>query len=336
MPRRKVGGTRVSADQLTFRAAQKYFVDGMTARDIAKEIARDESTIRRKIKEARDLGMVHIVVTPPSSHEELMDLQLEVEYRFNLKSAVIVPGSPDVMDVKSSPEKEAILLLCCRAAAKYLERTVQDGMVLAVPWGRVASYIAQFLSPDRNLPNLDVIPLVGVMGSRIPRNSEANTIAARVAAFFGGKYLLMAAPALVDPSVYDTVCALPLVKEVLEKLQEADVAVTPIGPGNPVDTLIRAGVMTQEKVDAMIRRGAVGEISNWWFNEDGEVVPNPETESVGIGLDGLRDIISRGGRVIAIVAATRDRILPLKAALNSGLINVLISDSVTCQELLKE
>ena len=144
----------------------------MTAKQIATEMDRDESTIRRWIKEARDSGMVHIVVTPPSSHEELMDLQLAVESRFNLKNAVIVPGSPDVMEVANSAEKEAILLLCCRAAANYLERTVQDGMILAVPCGRVGSYIAEFLNPDRDLPNLQVLPLVGLMGSRINRPSN--------------------------------------------------------------------------------------------------------------------------------------------------------------------
>ena len=55
----------------------------------------------------------------------------------------------------------------------------------------------------------------------------------------------------------------------------------------------------------------------------------------------IRKVSGTGARVdqltflAAVVAASRERISPLKAALDSGLVNALISDSVTCQELLK-
>ena len=41
-------------------------------------------------------------------------------------------------------------------------------------------------------------------------------------------------------------------------------------------------------------------------------------------------------KTIAVVGASRERILPLKVALNSGLVNVLITDHITAELLLSE
>jgi deoxyribonucleoside regulator len=317
--------------------AHKYYREDKDIRVIAEEMNVNESTARRRIKKAKDLGMVKILIVPPPDYNELSDLQTKIRITYNLKDAVIVPGREDVMDINSGPEKEAVLISCCNRAANYLVDCTKNGYVLAVPWGRVASYIASLLKPTKSLPNLVVVPMVGVMGEEA-LNYEANTISARIASTFGGKALLLAAPAVIEPGFYNVVNQLPLVNKVLGIARNADIVLTPIAAPNPnTSTIVRTGLATSGEVQTMISMGAVGEIaSHWWFGRNGKLIPRTQARAIGLGLEGLSNLVRNEKSVIAVVAASRERILPLKVALENRLINVLITDHVTARELLCE
>lgn len=266
---------------------------------------------------------------------ELSNLELELKARFLIKEARVVQGLEEVMDLDTNPEKEAVLLSCCFNAANYLGISLRDGDTLAVPWGRVASYIAGYLIPKRKLPNLTVVPMVGVMG--VDSNPyEANTIAAKIGTAFGGKHLMLAAPAIVEASVFNLITEIPLVKSALRKLAEANVVLTTIAAPNPqTSTIVREGLATRDEVGEMVRLGAVGEIaSHWWFDGDGKRVERAHAVPIGLGLEGLKGVISNKGKVIAVVAASRERIKPTRVALESEFINVLITDHVSARELL--
>jgi len=323
-------------DDLTFKIARKRFAQGKSVGEIAVEEGLDPSTVRRRLRQATEMEIIHVLVTPPIHHLQLTNLQIEVQERFQLKDAIIFPGLEDVMDEESSPEKEAVLIDCCRRAAEYLVGSLKDGNTLAVPWGRVAYYISGQLSPRVSLHNLAVVPIVGVMGVRT-HPYEANTIAARIASSFGGHSYLLPAPAVVDSSSYDTVTQLPLVREAVDKAKKADVLFTPIAAPNPeASTIVRMGLATEEQVRRMKEQGAVGEIASyWWFDKNGKPIKAPDVQPVGVGPEEIYDIVEQGGTVIAVVAASKERIAPLKVALEQRMANVVITDHVTALELLR-
>lgn len=247
-----------------------------------------------------------------------------------------MPGSPNVMGEHDTGRKEAVLLLACQRAAAYLTHCVQQSKILAVPWGRIAAYVADFLQPPRPLTALEVAPMVGIIGAQITPAFEANAVAARFASAFGGKSLLLAAPALVTPAQYETFCQHRLVQEALQRLQQADTVLTPIGAPHPTESsIVKAGLMSAAEVQAMIDRRAVGEISNWWFDAAGQSLPTPHAQPIGLGLEGLQDIVKRGGTVVAVVAASQERIQPLQVAIQTKLVNVVVTDSITAQTLLQ-
>lgn len=81
----------------------------------------------------------------------------------------------------------------------------------------------------------------------------------------------------------------------------------------------------------------MGEIaSHWWFDHQGSVVDQEEIHAIGLGLDGLSEMVERRARVIAVVAASGERIMPLRVALCRKLVNVLITDRNTAELLLSE
>jgi DNA-binding transcriptional regulator LsrR (DeoR family) len=204
----------------------------------------------------------------------------------------------------------------------------------------VASYIAgqlNQLAPSSSLKNLVTVPIVGVTGVTT-HPFEANTIAARIAAVLGGRSLLLAAPAVVTPEQYEVVAQLPLVRRVLERVRGADVVITPVAAADPrTSTVVRQGLARPEEIEYLMEQGAVGEIGSfWWFNHLGRLVELPQARPIGLGLDGLAEIVRDGRKVVAVVAASRARVGPLRVALEQELVNVLVTDQVTAQELLTE
>jgi DNA-binding transcriptional regulator LsrR (DeoR family) len=331
---------RAEDEALTFHIAWKYFCEEKTTQEVADELRVERSFVSRRLKEARLRGMVHILVTPPVRVQELRGLERRLKSQYPLAEAVVLPGREDVMDAEESPDKESVVLSCCQAAAQWLADTLKDGETLAVPWGRVASYIAgqlNQLAPSSSLKNLVTVPIVGVTGVTT-HPFEANTIAARIAAVLGGRSLLLAAPAVVTPEQYEVVAHLPLVRRVLERVREADVVITPVAAADPrTSTVVRQGLARPEEIEYLMEQGAVGEIGSfWWFNHLGRLVELPQARPIGLGLDGLAEIVRDGRKVVAVVAASRARVGPLRVALEQELVNVLVTDQVTAQELLTE
>jgi DNA-binding transcriptional regulator LsrR (DeoR family) len=332
--------TRAEDEALTFHIAWKYFCEEKTTQEVADELRVERSFVSRRLKEARLRGMVHILVTPPVRVQELRGLERRLKSQYPLAEAVVLPGREDVMDAEESPDKESVVLTCCQAAAQWLADTLKDGETLAVPWGRVASYIAgqlNQLAPSSSLKNLVTVPIVGVTGVTT-HPFEANTIAARIAAVLGGRSLLLAAPAVVTPEQYEVVAQLPLVRRVLERVRGADVVITPVAAADPrTSTVVRQGLARPEEIEYLMEQGAVGEIGSfWWFNHLGRLVELPQARPIGLGLDGLAEIVRDGRKVVAVVAASRARVGPLRVALEQELVNVLVTDQVTAQELLTE
>lgn len=324
------------AEELLVLLRMRYLED-KTYSQIAEAMTSTIAAVRKKIKQAEDRGMIKILLIPPPDYNYLSELEIKLRFNYSLQGAHIVPGREDVMKQDESPAKEAVLISCCQKAATYLTDSLKDGNILAVPWGRVASYIASQLSRKRHLSNLLVVPMVGVMGAEA-LDYEANNIATRIASSFGGKCLLLAAPAAVETDIYDAVYKLPIVKSVLEKAEKADVVLTPIAAANPkTSTIVTKGLAGSEEVRKMIEFGAVGEIAgHWWFNKRGELIKRSHTKPIGLGIDGLCKIVQDNRRVVAVVAASAERILPLKVALENGFVNVLITDHITAEELLKD
>jgi hypothetical protein len=92
------------------------------------------------------------------------------------------------------------------------------------------------------------------------------------------------------------------------------VVITPIAAADPqTSTVVQQGLVTPEQVRYAMGQGAVGEIGSfWWFDRLGRQVDVPDARPIGLGLRGLADIVRDDRLVVAVVAASRARIAPLK------------------------
>ncbi len=318
--------------------AIRHYELGETIDALASDHGVDQSTIRRWLSRARKEGIIQTLVVQALDDEEKVRLRQDVRYKYELDQVITVPGRADVLEASDeAAPKEAVVLSIANAAARYLENHLTNRDILLVPWGRMANYIARQIKAPRPLPGLTVVPMEGVMGVEYDP-SEANILASAIASKFGGRSLLLPAPAVVDKEVSKVIVDLPLVKRVTELYKKATMAIVPLAPADPErSTVVQMGLVTKGTVKSLVARGAVGEIaSHWWFDSQGQIVDQDRTYAVGLGLDGLADMVDRRAKVIAVVGAGRERIRPLKVALINRLANVLITDHISAQILLTE
>ena len=323
---------RISNVELAIR----HFEMGQSVDELAAALNVDQSTIRRRLSQAKKDGLVRTLVVPPLDYAELTKLEQDVRYRFDLESVVLTAGREDIMDMADeTAAKEALVLSIALATARYLEEHLTNRDTLLVPWGRMANYIVRQLRPPQSLPGITVVPMVGVLA--LEHNPfDANLLASAFASKFGGRSFLLPAPALVEGALGEVIEAIPLVQRVKALYEEATVAIVPLAAPDPErSTVVRMGLVSSDTVRSLVGRGAVGEIaSHWWFDRQGHTVEEPARHAIGLGLDGLTRMVERRAKVIAVVGASTERIAPLKVALDHRLVNTLITDDVTAKLLL--
>ena len=329
-------GGRSSRDLVD--VAVRHYELGESIDALATERGVDQSTIRRWLARAKSEGIVRMLVVPPFTDEDRTALGQDVRYQFDLEDIVIVPGREDVSgNPAENASRETLIFSIALAAARYLENHLTNDDDLLVPWGRMANYVARQLRAPRPLPKLTVGPMEGVLGVE-DDPFEANILASSIASKFGGRSLLLPAPAVVDPQLGNVIEKLPLVERVMSLYQQATAANVPLASPDPKrSTVVRTGLMSVDDVKELVARGAVGEIaSHWWFDSQGRMVDQDHIHPIGLGLDGLTDMVRRRAKVIAVVGGSPERILPLKVALENKLVNILITDHITAQMLLSK
>jgi deoxyribonucleoside regulator len=233
--------------------------------------------------------------------------------------------------------KEAIFHAAARAAAQYLDETLLEREVLCLAWGRVVHAVLQFLHPKQPRPGLVVVPLLGVLSAQ-PDWFEANALVQTAAAAYQGRrYFCLPIPAIVrDARQKQIAMELPLVRAALAEMQKASFVVTSIAPPDAKkSTVVKRRLLEPAEIKSVKERGAIGEICAWWFNERGEPVPDERIQPIGLGLDGLKRLVARNRTVMAVVAADPTRVAPLHAAIRGKLVNVVVTDHVTGEELLR-
>ncbi|HEU0166249.1 MAG TPA: sugar-binding domain-containing protein [Chloroflexota bacterium] len=340
-----------------YDVARFYYSEGRPSQEeVAQYFNETRDWVRARLTDARLGGLIHTVITPSGDQSDsIQELAFQLMDRWMELKAHVIPGLERVMDEPpGDADKEAILLCACQTAGDVLEELLSDlatrkardrrasgqsspsPIILAVPWGRVAYYTARLLRPKRALATLEAVPMCGVTGYRA-NPYEANTVAEAFASAYGGTAMQLASPAVVPSADYDTVVTLPLVKEALEHARLADIAITTVAAANEnTSTLARSGIVSYDYLRKVRAEGAAGEIAGyWWFKADGQAIVLPTAVPVGLGVEGLSALCAAGKHVIAVVAASNERVEPLRIALDHGFVNTLVTDEYTARQLLK-
>lgn len=295
---------------LATKAAWYYYMEDNTQAQIAEVMGISRAKVIRLLEEARTQGIVQFNFRKNDSQRVSAE-RLLID-RFDLKDAFVVPTPLDSSAINQS---------IAQGAAHYVSDHLREDGYLNIGYGDTVSRMLGFLAKNRE-ESLNVVSLTGGVSYYLP---TVGTTAYSMHLF------LTPSPLVVSSrQVRDALLDEKSLQDVSTMTEYADMSVVGIGAAVEGATVLRNGILNEGELTVLKMQGAVGDVLNHFMDKDGNLIQTEiEDRVISTDLDKLRQLKNVVG-----VAGGKDKVAAIKAVLNGGYLNVLITDSDTAAELL--
>ena len=295
---------------LATKAAWYYYMEDNTQAQIAEVMGVSRAKVIRLLEEARAQGIVQFSFRKNDSQRVSAE-QLLID-RFGLKDAFVIPTPLDSSAINQS---------IAQGAAHYVSDHLREDGYLNIGYGDTVSRMLGFLAKNRE-ESLNVVSLTGGVSYYLP---SVGTTAYSMHLF------LTPSPLVVSSrQVRDALLDEKSLQDVSTMTEYADMSVVGIGAAVEGSTVLRNGILNEGELTVLKMQGAVGDVLNHFMDKDGNLIQTEiEDRVISTDLDKLRQLKNVVG-----VAGGKDKVTAIKAVLNGGYLNVLITDSDTAAELL--
>jgi deoxyribonucleoside regulator len=301
--------------------AEQYFIEGKTQAQIARGIGVDRSMVSRWLTEARKVGIVDIRVNWPV----VVDNQLEEKLidTFDLRGASVV--------VEQANRPDGLLGNMGKACSWLLKNHLKEGTTIGIGLGSAIREVIDELD-GRVKPISGVVQLVGSLGSH-NRTLDGHDLVLRTAEKVGGETFFLNAPFILENSeLAEALRRNRSIKETLEKAGDCDLALVGIGNiEHEKEIYLEAGYMQPRDLEYLASEDVVGEVCGLHFTLHGEIVAEEyEKRLITVDKETLLEIPERIG-----VAGGLAKIEAILGALRGKLVNILVTDYLVAEELLR-
>lgn len=294
--------------------AELYYMQGLTQKEISERVHIHRSEISRLLKEARKLGLVQITVN--SNVQSLNSLQDFLIKQFHLKDALVVPKNTESSDLQILGE----------FAAQYLSKKITSNSVIGVSWGRSLAHTIQSLPNQNQRHGITVVPLIGGPTGRLKNDYHSNRLVYIMAEKLNAKGESLNCPALVSSkALKDELISNPNTQVVLNYWKNLDYALVGIG-SNLITNLNQWKEFYKDSnfTTLLKKTNAVGDILSRPYSQDGEIIKSSKLNVIGLDLNSLKEVPNVIG-----VACGKNKIRSILGALNTGVLDVLITTDIT-------
>lgn len=248
-----------------------------------------------------------------------MELAEDLTKQFMLKKCEVVPSA--------SEEESIVGLAQAGAAAMENELAAPDGKLIAVGTGRTLRACVEELNA-MNRPDHTIVGLLGhtMPGGQSTLFNVVERMADRINASFYPMSLPLYAQNAKERELYRL---LDMAKQIHQKAQSADVMFVGLGHIGLDAPLFIDGFMSRKEVASYIKAGAVGEITGWLFDENGQVIEGHANDRVN-----SVPLIPYQEKLVYGIASGTPRVQAIRAAMRGGLINCLITNEATAELIL--
>ncbi len=300
--------------------AKRYYIEGMSQEQIAKEVHVSRPTVSRMLKQSVNEGIVQIRIDDVSSYG--LELGKKLKQKFDIAQVIVVPGSDDPEQAKHNVGV---------SAARYLESSTNNSSLLGIAWGTTISQVVKNIqeSPQKKI---DIIQLLGGVGNRT-KDTDANMMALTLSKALNGDCYLLQAPFMVQSKVLrDLLLDEPHIRSHFEKIHEASVAVIGLGSTDPeLSAQFRSGHITYEDAKKLRAEGAVGDICGRYLDINGNQCHTALNDRmIAVTLEDIQNIPS----VIAVASGEKKTDI-ITAALRGKYVDVLITDENAAVSVLE-
>jgi deoxyribonucleoside regulator len=303
------------------QAAKLYYELDYTQSDIAKQLGLTRWQVGKLLREARELDVVRIDISPRSPRRP--DLESALQRQFGLREAVVVPVTVD--------NDGFILDAVAQAGARYLASLYPRPKTLGISWGRTMAAMVRWMPRQWNR-GLHVVVLNGGIG-RTNSPSQPVDVAVRMAASAAGFAMIMPVPAILGlRATKEALEQDPTISTVLSAAERTQIACFTVGALSHQSVHVESGHLTKAEIAHLRRKGAVGDILGRFINRAGEIADEAiDARTIGLDPKALRD----KERSIC-VAGGRSKHAAVRAGLIARYYNVLVTDEQTANFLLKQ
>jgi DNA-binding transcriptional regulator LsrR (DeoR family) len=302
---------------LSASVARRYYLDGRSKLEIAEEFQLSRFKVARLIDAARESGLVRIEIGRPGLID--VDLSARLQERFGLGHAVAVDVGDD--------DAAAVRRHLGQVAAELLAEVITADDVLGVAWSRSVGAMAQALP---RLARVPVTQLTGAVSLPDADDSSIDIVRDVARAAGGPAYVFYAPFTLPDAATARTLRRQREVAAAFAQLPRVTRAVVGVGmwaAGH--STLYEAASEADRR--ALRSLGVCAEVSGVFLTESGEAVDCPLRERmIGIDAEQMRAIPE-----VLVIAYGRVKVPAVRAALRSGLVDGLVTQTVVARALLE-
>lgn len=296
--------------------ARRFYIDGRQKSEIADEFGISRFKVARLLDDAKASGIVRIYVDIASEADVELGERLALHY--GLKRALVArvgEGNPESSD-----------MMMATLAADYLMSAVSPHDVLGMSWG---SSVARVLHHIHSLPPVDIVQLVGGVRSS-DLDTNGTELVRRLSHISGGRAFPLMAPLLVDsPTIARALRDEAAVAQAMGRFTDLTVALVGIGSWSPQKSSL-ASELSEIDQEFLRNAGAVADVSAIILTREGKEIESPLSDrTLSISYSELAAVPT-----VVAVAGGAEKASAIRAALRSGLINVLVTDSAVAGELL--
>lgn len=296
------------------RAAWLAHVAGKTQDEIAGLMGISRQTAQRLVAQASTEGLVKIRIDHPFAH--CLDLAADLRARWGLQFCEIAPAD--------APEA-GVAHHVAATMERWLRRDAP--LTLALGTGRtLRAAVAQL--PHIDCPQHRIVSLTG--------NIATDGSTAYYNVLFSMSDLVTARSfplplTVIVPTVEECRAMMrqPGIQRVIEMSAQAEVAFVGVGTMNERAALMEDGFLTRPDLHAMIAAGAIGEITGWAYDAQGQLIHGLSNDRVASA-----PLPPRATTLVIGAAYGAEKVPALRGALQGGLIGGLITDAATGAALL--
>lgn len=312
-------------ERLLVKVSRYYYEQELTQSEISKRLRLSRQKIQRLLTQAKNQGIVQITIRPVIG--AFPDLERTLENRFSLSEAVVI-------ETTNFEDQFVIAREVGAGAAEYLMRVVQPRDTIVISWGGSISGMVNALYGSSRRSDLDGIKVIQGLGGLGDPNKEVHAadLTRRLSYVLGGEATLLPSPAVAgSPEAQNTYMNDQFVSDVLQQAKSGNLAIMGIGAPRLDSILMREGkIVTENDLEVLKRKGAVGDMNLRFFDKDGRIVQSKfDQRVIGLTLDEIQKI----ERVVG-VAGGAAKVSAVRGALAGHLVDVLVTDQITAQKVL--
>ena len=296
--------------------ARRYYLEDQRQSDIARELGVSRPMVSRMLSEARELGVVEIVIHEPGTQAARLLEQLERSHA--IRGGILVEGGAD---------DDATNQLLSQGAVDLLRQI--GTRRLGVGWGYLIGQLVTWLeeNPQPESTVTDICPLVG--NASIPaRNYQSNENVRLMAQQLGAAPHFLYLPALPDSlEEKRLLCSSEIYRQIHQQWQQIDTALVNIGdyPSSPdFASLVRYGSLLQQQ-------HACGRMLIYYFNETGTIIQSEQDFAIQVPLETLMQCPN----IIGVCSANTSA-KALRGALRTGAFTHIVARAALVQTLLSQ